>query len=487
VGGGPHQIVQYVRPIADACPMYEVTQVPQPGEEAGQLPVGQLAARLVDLARTQLGRDITWDSSVRRLHVDGRRLAEAEAWFVEILTATLEDLADAEGAAMERQRRIRDRVGRVIRDDTLTTVFQPILDLGTGSVVGAEALCRFPSEPRQPDVWFADAQSVGLGTSLELCAVVTALRRIDELPDGVYVGLNASPRLLCSDDLYRAVSVFPANRIVLELTEHAAVADYEELIVALDRLRGLGVRLAVDDLGAGFASFSHVLRIRPDILKMDISITRTIDVDPARRGLARGIVSLARELGAAVVAEGVETQAELDCLVGLGIDAAQGYLIARPTPLPLRAVAARPSTGPCCEDAGRSVDDRGLAETRFELALLHAPIGIALVGLDGAFLHVNPALVAMLGYDEEQLRTLTFHDVTHLDDVAVDVGLVDECLDGRRNGYRMDKRYRRSDGTVVACGLTVVLVRDPDGAPLYFISQIQPSTDVPVGSPRKVF
>jgi PAS domain S-box-containing protein len=456
--------------------MSELAQTLPTDDPGGHLPVGDVVARLVDLARTELGRDLSWDASARTLRVaadDGRDLADAEARFVEILTATLDTLADAEGAAMERQRRIRDRVGRVIRDDTLTTVFQPILDLSTGAVVGAEALCRFPSEPRRPDLWFADAQSVGLGTALELCAIVTALRRLDELPEDVYVALNASPGLLCSEDLHRAVSLFPAHRIVLELTEHAAVADYDELIGALDRLRALGMRLAVDDLGAGFASFSHVLRIRPDILKMDISITRSIDLDPARRGLARGIVSLAKELGASVVAEGVETQAELDCLVGLGIDSAQGYLIARPATLPLTEPAVRPSAPVDAAGVEHVADDRGLAETRFELALLHSPLGIALVGLDGTFLHVNPALAAMFGYDEAQLRAMTFQDMTHPDDLAADLHLLEECLAGGRSDYRMDKRYRRSDGTDVTCGLTVVLVRGTDGAPLYFISQIQ--------------
>src|SRR4051812_49176417 len=114
--------------------MSELAQAPPSEDPVGQLPVGDLVARLVDLARVQLGRDISWDGSDRRLWVDGQDLgllADPEARFVEILTATLEDLADAEGAAMERQRRIRDRVGRVIRDDTLTTVFQPILDLAS--------------------------------------------------------------------------------------------------------------------------------------------------------------------------------------------------------------------------------------------------------------------------------------------------------------------------------------------------------------------
>jgi PAS domain S-box-containing protein len=403
-------------------------------------------------------------------------VGDADIRFLELLAAATAELLGDDQIARDRQRRLRDRVGRVLTPGRLTTVFQPILDIGSNRIVGTEALSRFPAEPREPDRWFADAQSVGLGAALELAAVRQAFSHLDELPASVYLSVNASPQLVCNPEFHALVAELPGERLTIEITEHAAVADYDELLGAIARLRARGVRLAVDDVGAGFASFSHVLRIRPDILKIDVSITHGIDQDPARRGLARAIVDLAREIDASVVAEGVEGQAELDRIVGIGIDAAQGFFIGRPGPLPLttrvpRAAAPTPSDDPRVEG---EQDARRLAETRFELALLHSPIGIAVVGLDGAFLHTNPALDTILGYTEPQLRELTFQAITHPDDLAADLELVAECIDGARDGYQMEKRYRRADGAMLPCLLAVVLVRNSDGRPLYFISQIQP-------------
>ncbi len=403
-------------------------------------------------------------------------IGDSEIRFFESLAAAVGELLGDDELARDRQRTVRDRVGRMLEPGRLVSAFQPIVDLASNRVVGAEALSRFPSMPSEPDRWFADAQSVGLGAALELAAVRQAFTHFADLPPSVYLSVNASPRLLCSDDLHDLIAQLPGDRLVVELTEHAAVTDYDDLLRAIERLRARGVRFAVDDVGAGFASFSHVLRVRPDILKIDVSITRGIDQDPARRGLARAIVDLAREIDATVVAEGIERQAELDRVVAIGVDAVQGYFVGRPRPLPLatrvpRAAGSAPTTDPRVED---EQDARRLAETRFELALLHSPIGIALVDLDGTFLHTNPALDALLGYSGNQLRSLTFQTITHPDDLAGDLELLAACLDGTRDGYQIDKRYRHADGQMLPFRLAVVLVRNSAGRPLYFISQLQP-------------
>ncbi len=280
----------------------------------------------------------------------------AEVRFLELLAASIGELEADARVSPDRRRRIRDRVGRVLRGGHLNAVFQPIVDLQTGRVMGAEALARFPAEPRRPDVWFAEAESVGMGAALELAAVSAAFSQLNELPDGIYLSVNASPALMGNDEFVTVLSSVDARRIVVELTEHAAVDDYDALGAAIDRVRALGVRLAIDDVGAGFSSFQHVIRLRPEILKLDIAITRDIDTDAARRGLARGLLSVARDLGATVVAEGVETQSELDALVNLGIDAAQGFLLARPGPLPLPEPHARPT--PRRIDAGEQLGDK---------------------------------------------------------------------------------------------------------------------------------
>jgi PAS domain S-box-containing protein len=229
--------------------------------------------------------------------------------------------------------RIRDRVQSVLTDGRLTTVFQPIVAVGTGAVVGHEALSRFPDPPVQgPDRWFADADRVGLGLHLDLLALQTALSTAEQLPAFGYVSMNITPATLQSGLLTDVIAgaAIPGERIVVEITEHVSVEDYQILRAPLDELRALGVRLAVDDAGAGYASFRHILRLRPEFIKLDQEITRGIHADAARRALAAAVVMFALDVGATVIAEGVETEEELAMVATLGIDAAQGYLIGRP-------------------------------------------------------------------------------------------------------------------------------------------------------------
>lgn len=117
---------------------------------------------------------------------------------------------------------------------------------------------------------------------------------------------------------------------MLEITEHAHVEDYNCLLQAIEPLRARGVRLAVDDAGAGYSSLQHILQLQPDLIKLDIGLTRSIDLDPARRALASALVSFARETGSHIIAEGVETASELAALRSIGVDKAQGYFLGRP-------------------------------------------------------------------------------------------------------------------------------------------------------------
>jgi PAS domain S-box-containing protein len=228
----------------------------------------------------------------------------------------------------------RDRLRRALDDRLLSTVFQPIVDVESGRVVGHEALSRFSAEPVQgPDRWFADAEQVGLAAELDVLAVQTALFAAQRLPRHGYVSVNVTPATLQSALLVQLVETapLPGERIVIELTEHVSVEDYQTFREPLERLRALGVRLAVDDAGAGYASFRHILRLRPEFIKLDQEIIRGIEADPARRALAAALVMFALEVGATVIAEGVETVAELSMIANLGVDSAQGYLLGRPT------------------------------------------------------------------------------------------------------------------------------------------------------------
>jgi EAL domain-containing protein (putative c-di-GMP-specific phosphodiesterase class I) len=206
---------------------------------------------------------------------------------------------------------------------------QPIIDLDRGEVVSVEALARF-SDGRSPDEWFAEAASVGLNQALELAAVRSALGRLGELPPGTRLAVNVSAATAASPELAELLDGVPAGRVVLEITEHVAVADYVALAGALEGLRARGVHIAVDDAGAGFASMRHVLRLHPDVVKLDISLVRGIDADPAHRALVSALVSFARETHTSLVAEGIETAAELEAARALGVGCAQGFHLGRP-------------------------------------------------------------------------------------------------------------------------------------------------------------
>ncbi len=251
-----------------------------------------------------------------------------------VAAALEEQLGDRERRDDE-QRSALDSVREALRPGAIRTVFQPIVDLGTGVAVGFEALSRFELEPRRgPDVWFAAAAEVGLLVELEIAALEAATARFPILPPNAYLSLNASPSALRSERLVEALVGVPPERIVLEITEHAEVPDYAALGDALASIRGRGARLAVDDAGAGFASLRHVIALAPDIIKLDISITQGLDTDRARRALGAAFASFSREMSMTLVAEGIETLAELEALRALGVRYGQGYYLGRPTPDP---------------------------------------------------------------------------------------------------------------------------------------------------------
>lgn len=265
-------------------------------------------------------------------------LRPRDARLLEFVGELVEEELGREEEASRRRRSLVATVTPLVDGTGLTMVFQPIVDLSRSTVAGFEALARFSAEPlRAPDAWFADAAEAGLGVELEITALSAALGALDRLPGGAYLSVNASAETACSTALASVLADVDLSRVVLEITEHAAVTNYEELAVALRPLRARGMRLAVDDAGAGVASLHHILELAPELIKMDISLTRGIDASPARAALATALVSFARATRAAILAEGIETTAELDALGRLGVGYGQGYLLGRPGPLPTPA------------------------------------------------------------------------------------------------------------------------------------------------------
>ena len=250
-----------------------------------------------------------------------------------ILAGMIGEELGREERATQVHRRQHERIRRVLEGEGLHVVFQPIVALDTGRVVAAEALSRFSDEPRRPpQVWFAEAAAVDLGVNLELAAVRAALARIGDLPADARLSFNLSPSTVRAPALLDVLAGVPAGRLAVELTEHAPVDDFDMLEGALADLRARGLQLMIDDAGAGFSSLKRILGLHPDVIKLDLALTRDIDTDPVRRALAASLVAFARDTNVTIVAEGIETQAELEALRALGVTHGQGYYLARPGP-----------------------------------------------------------------------------------------------------------------------------------------------------------
>lgn len=171
---------------------------------------------------------------------------------------------------------------------------------------------------------------MGLGVELELACIRDAFDQMGRLPTDIYLSVNASHSTAGSSDLLDLLDRIGAGRVVIEITEHEQVEDYDAFTQALGRIRERGARIAIDDAGAGFASLRHLLVIDPEIIKLDVSLTRDIDLDARKRALAAALTSFAEEMEQIVVAEGIETPAEREVLRDLGVRHGQGYFLGRP-------------------------------------------------------------------------------------------------------------------------------------------------------------
>ena len=246
--------------------------------------------------------------------------------------------ADVVCAVLEQERRAavevaarRTRIGRVIEDDAIEMAFQPIYRVEDRRLTGFEALSRFPQEPqRRVDSWFAEASDVGLGLDLEFLAVRKALAALPFLPEAVKLTINLSPDAIQSPRFGPALAGMPVHRVVVEMTEHAVVECYDTLRQALAPHRERGLRLAIDDVGAGHSTFRHILDLSPELIKLDRSLIQGLHRDTARRALAEALTMYGRRIGCEVVAEGVECEEELAVIETLGITRVQGYLLGRP-------------------------------------------------------------------------------------------------------------------------------------------------------------
>ncbi len=261
-----------------------------------------------------------------------------ERLIYDALERALEDSHQRVAAdASERVARLRE----ILVSEQIHTLIHPVFELDSMAVVGYEALSRGPegSEFERPDKLFAVAYDADLVMRLERVCRKKALKTAESMPEGRLLFLNVEPESVGDPQLRDALTsevlsdatVKPSS-VVLELTERAAIADFGQFRATLDYVRALGFGIAVDDAGAGYGSLQCLAEVQPEWLKVDISLVRGCDTDSVRATLVESLVAFANRVGAKLIAEGIETVAELEKLRDIGVPYGQGFLLAKPLP-----------------------------------------------------------------------------------------------------------------------------------------------------------
>lgn len=225
------------------------------------------------------------------------------------------------------------RLDALLQDpDVLGVAFQPIVHLTSRKPIAYEGLARFPASMEgTPAQWFSTARRLGRSLDLEGAALSAVLAAARGIPNQCPVSVNLSPNAVLEPTIQDAL-LAEDRQLIVEITEHEPFPD--DLGRGLKRLREQGIDVAVDDAGAGYASFTQLLRLRPDIIKIDGELITDIDTDPAKRAITTALTSLAAELNAQIIAEAVETAGQLQTLIGLGIEYGQGFYLGKPQPIP---------------------------------------------------------------------------------------------------------------------------------------------------------
>jgi EAL domain-containing protein (putative c-di-GMP-specific phosphodiesterase class I) len=244
-------------------------------------------------------------------------------------------LFGAEAEVFSKRQSLRNDILTVMSERTFHPVFQPFVDLKSGHVVGYEALTRF-DDGKRPEQRFMQAHSVGLGSELEALCAIEALEASKELPTDIWLSINFSPAALIDGHAANVVRDID-RQLVIEVTEHTQIKNYAAIRRALQAMGNC--QLAVDDAGAGYTSLNHILELRPNFVKLDISLVRDIDTNAARQAMVAGMCHFAAQSGTTLIAEGIETESEASMLRDLGVPLGeggmlgQGYLFGRPQSL----------------------------------------------------------------------------------------------------------------------------------------------------------
>jgi diguanylate cyclase (GGDEF)-like protein len=301
--------------------------------------------------------------------------------------------------------------------DRIVPVFQPVLELATGRVAGYEALARMPDAPsRSPDQWFAQAHRCGLGAALEAAAIRAALRA-EGRPAHTFLALNVSPGALVSPEV-RAALPADLDGIVIELTEHELFSADDALDRELAALRTRGARIALDDAGNGYAGLQQIVRITPDVLKLDRSLVDGVSGDPVRFALLEALISFAATSSAAVCAEGVETSEDLAVLARMDVTYAQGWALARPAApwvdVPVEVADSAAAHVHLGMRVPRPAEGGRLGRLATELAGVATPDEMSRVApLIAPVMGADEAAVSRLVAGGTRLQDLSRHDWSH--------------------------------------------------------------------------
>jgi EAL domain-containing protein (putative c-di-GMP-specific phosphodiesterase class I) len=310
------EVLKAVRAHDLDVPVLLMTGAPSVDSAAEAMQFGACAYIMKPVALEELKRTV-------RHAVDLNQLAKAKREAIELYAPEQPHAGDRVGLEVTFERAL----------DSIWMAYQPIIDAATRTVVGYESLLR-SSEPALPNPGAMLTAAERLGRIHELGRRVrgTAPEPMGGAPPGALLFVNLHPRDLEDDALASpsAPLASMASRVVLEITERASLDDVSDAHSRVAKLRELGFRIAIDDLGAGYAGLTAFAQLEPEFVKLDMTLVRDVDESPVKQKLVRTMTSLCRDMGITVVAEGIETIAERGAIIDLGCDLLQGYLFARP-------------------------------------------------------------------------------------------------------------------------------------------------------------
>ncbi|MFI7587354.1 EAL domain-containing protein [Spongisporangium articulatum] len=262
-------------------------------------------------------------------------LRERDAAVLSGLADVIYELAHEEDRLDDERRRQVERFTALQGQGGPLPRYEPVCTLDRMQVIGSEAKCTLPEGFPSYEAWLTTAHAHGFGVEFELLAVRNAVGVVDLMPG--FLSVNVSPATITSDAFTESFASLPLTSLMIEITEHDPVTDYEAVQAVLAPLRAAGLRVAVDHAGAGHAGMRHVLQLVPDYIKLDAGLTGGIDRHFPSQAFVASMVTFAKKTAAVVIADGVETDAELHCLRALGVQVAQGPLLSEPNVTRTRA------------------------------------------------------------------------------------------------------------------------------------------------------